>query len=299
MNNKSFTLIELLVVIVIIGILAGVIMISTSSSIGRANVARSKVFEQNIENNLAANMVSRWKLDDKNGVAPSLTTSDSWGNSIGTLYGTSGSQSYPQLQNSSECITNGCYKFDGTDDYIDCGSSDSFNFTFGGVSISSWAKKGVNGTAMRIVHKGGQSNSNYDYSIGFNGDNAIFFAAQKTSDSMTNGQKTTNAYTSLTDWYYVVGTYDSSTLKIYVNGVLQAIGVSSTSNTATNALQLGQKLDNTQRMNGLLDDVRIYNATLSAYQIKQNYVAGLGSLLSKSLISKEEYDQKLSELALK
>ena len=36
-NNKSFTLIEILVTIVIIGILAGVIMISTSSSINKAH----------------------------------------------------------------------------------------------------------------------------------------------------------------------------------------------------------------------------------------------------------------------
>ena len=62
-NNKSFTLIELLVVIVIIGILAGVIMISTSSSIDKANIAKSKVFEESVQNNLAANMVSRWTLE--------------------------------------------------------------------------------------------------------------------------------------------------------------------------------------------------------------------------------------------
>ncbi len=38
-NNKSFTLIEILVTIVIIGILAGVIMISTSSSIDKTKDA--------------------------------------------------------------------------------------------------------------------------------------------------------------------------------------------------------------------------------------------------------------------
>ena len=49
MKNKSFTLIELLVVIVIIGILAGVIMISTSSSIDKANIAKLKIFEESIK----------------------------------------------------------------------------------------------------------------------------------------------------------------------------------------------------------------------------------------------------------
>ena len=56
MNNKSFTLIELLVVIVIIGILAGVIMISTSSSINKASIAKLKVFKESVQNNLAVSM---------------------------------------------------------------------------------------------------------------------------------------------------------------------------------------------------------------------------------------------------
>ncbi|MFA7157144.1 MAG: prepilin-type N-terminal cleavage/methylation domain-containing protein [Bacilli bacterium] len=44
-KQTSFTLIELLVVIVIIGILAGLIMISTSSSINKASIAKAKVFD--------------------------------------------------------------------------------------------------------------------------------------------------------------------------------------------------------------------------------------------------------------
>jgi len=63
-KEKSFTLIELLVVIVIIGILAGVIMISTSSSIDKANIAKSKVFSENIKDNLILNLTSEFKFDD-------------------------------------------------------------------------------------------------------------------------------------------------------------------------------------------------------------------------------------------
>jgi len=80
MRNKSFTLIELLVVIVIIGILAGVIIVSTSSSINKANLAKVKVFENSVQNELGANMVSRWKLDEG-----TTTTPDAWGNNTGTL----------------------------------------------------------------------------------------------------------------------------------------------------------------------------------------------------------------------
>jgi len=74
-KQKSFTLIELLVVIVIIGILAGVIMISTSSSIDKANVAKAKTFSESIKNNLMLNLVSEWNFDDS-----SNPYKDFWGN---------------------------------------------------------------------------------------------------------------------------------------------------------------------------------------------------------------------------
>ncbi|MGI6340879.1 MAG: type II secretion system protein [Minisyncoccales bacterium] len=80
-KNKSFTLIELLVVIVIIGILAGVIMISTSSSIDKANIAKAKVFEESVMNDLAANMTFRWTFDEGSGV----DVGDVWNSNNGTL----------------------------------------------------------------------------------------------------------------------------------------------------------------------------------------------------------------------
>ena len=131
-KQQSFTLIELLVVIVIIGILAGVIMISTSSSIDKASIAKSKVFEESIQNNLAANMVSRWRLDE---IINTNKTPDQWGSNTGTLYGTNG---LPQLRPSSECVTDGCFKFDGVDDYV---SQDNAYFDQKNISACVWAKQ--------------------------------------------------------------------------------------------------------------------------------------------------------------
>jgi len=107
-KNKSFTLIELLVVIVIIGILAGVIMISTSSSIDKASIAKLKVFEESVANDLAGNMVSRWKLDGD--------ADDDWGNSNGTIYGAT-------AKSEGDCISGTCLYFNGTTDYVDYGGN--------------------------------------------------------------------------------------------------------------------------------------------------------------------------------
>ena len=185
MRNKSFTLIELLVVIVIIGILAGVIIVSTSSSISKANIAKVKVFENSIQNELGANMVSRWKLDE---IISTTTTPDAWGNNTGTL--TNG----PVLKSEAECVTGKCMYFDG-------------------VLLSS---QGQSGTTSSSISTTG------NFYIGFR-----------------------SVYSS-----------------------------------------------------GSIDDVRIYNAALSTSQIKQEYIAGLNSLLSNGSISKEEYNERINSLAL-
>ncbi len=49
--------------------------------------------------------------------------------------------------------------------------------------------------------------------------------------------------------------------------------------------------------NGFIDDVRIYDAALSSSRIKQNYIAGLNSMLANGSLSKEEYNQKIESLA--
>ena len=121
-KQKSFTLIELLVVIVIIGILAGVIMVSTSSSIDKASITKLKVFEESIENNLAADMVSRWKLDE---IINANQTPDQWGTNTGTLGDGITTTTYPTLLSESECVTKKCMDFDGLGNYISIPNNNS------------------------------------------------------------------------------------------------------------------------------------------------------------------------------
>jgi len=268
MSNKSFTLIELLVVIVIIGILAGVIMISTSSSIDKANIAKSKVFEESVQNNLAANMVSRWKLDEIIGAAAPYTTPDQWGSNTGTLYGTNG---LPQLRPASECVTGGCFKFDGVDDYIDFGSSITPQLL--SASVSFWRRQ--DSLSNWLLFKG-QSSS--EYIMATSGGTGNFYHGN------SGGGKTIykDGVISIAPaidyaWHYYV---------------ISDVNLSSWTSIVLNNYS-------TWHYKGYIDDIRIYSASLSFTQIKQNYIAGLDSLLSKNLISREEYSQRLSKLSLK
>ena len=291
MNNRSFTLIELLVVIVIIGILAGVIMISTSSSINKANIAKVKIFEESIANDLAANMVSRWKLDEVSGI----TTPDIWGANTGTLVGVDG---LPQLRPSSECISGGCFKFDGTDDYINCGSNESLDIT-NKVTVSAWVKYTAYGNTHDswIALKKASSWDENGYGLFFGYGNDLYFNMGSSSpvsyiryyvsDSTTRG------------WMFIVGAYDGSEARLYFNGI--EVGHQTPAHTLisnTQPLLIGGK-NAIYPFNGEIDDVRIYDAALSHSQIKQNYIAGLNSLLSKGSISKLKYNKNLEALSQK
>ncbi|MDD4068710.1 MAG: hypothetical protein PHV65_07500, partial [Bacteroidales bacterium] len=113
--------------IVIIGILAGVIMISTSFSIDKASFAKAQVFSNTAQEELLSNLISEWTFDEGD-------AKDSWGTNHGKLGDEINSYTFPIYKDSSsgQCVSGGCYSFDGTNDYIECGNSATLkneNFT--------------------------------------------------------------------------------------------------------------------------------------------------------------------------
>ncbi|MDD4358806.1 MAG: LamG domain-containing protein [Candidatus Pacebacteria bacterium] len=98
-------------------------------------------------------------------------------------------------------------------------------------------------------------------------------------------------------WHFVTITRNGSTTKMYSDGQYINQDTSAGDNlSATNPLLIGRSDVYTSTT---IDDVRIYNAALSSSQIKQNYIAGLNSLLGKGLISEGEYNQRIEELSSK
>jgi len=277
MKSKSFTLIELLVVIVIIGILAGVIMISTSSSIDKANVAKLKVFEESMANDLAANMVSRWKLDGN--------ANDSWGGKNGVWYGAgAGDNSSANYRPESECVSGQCLDFDGTDDYVNCGSMNIANSLF---TISLWMKANyITGQNMAI-----------DLDSSVNTDE-IWISGNGVIRSYTVAYSEEMFFTPANDWIHIALIKpDTAKAVVYKNGILEDTVTDWKSfNNAELNLSYRERT-NGYFYDGLIDDVRIYDAALSSSQIKQNYIAGLDSLLSNGNISRKEYNERIKILA--
>ena len=278
-------------------------MISTSSSIDKANIAKSKVFEESIQNNLAANMVSAWDADHVTKGA-TWVLHDKWGNNNGTFYddistvcSSTGTITCPQIVNDKNM--GNVLSFDGVNDYIDLGNRSDLNLT-SSATISLWMyipSSWTGGTRYpNIISKG--ANQGWDtngwslYAFRWSDDKRIGIGMR--NGATVNVADFQNAISD--SWMHIAGFWNGSKIKVYQNGS-ERRSVDQTINppaTSTSVL-IGKSASNF--LSGMLSNVKIYDEALSATQIKQNYIAGLDSLLSKNLISKQEYDKGVGSLA--
>ncbi|MBI5229626.1 LamG domain-containing protein [Candidatus Micrarchaeota archaeon] len=85
-----------------------------------------------------------------------------------------------------------------------------------------------------------------------------------------------NTLTSPNTWYHIAVTYDGTTRKIYLNGGLDAsANPSSTPDVTGSNLHIGCSVQNTYCTNGTIDEVAIWNRTLSATEILNIYKRGV------------------------
>lgn len=75
-------------------------------------------------------------------------------------------------------------------------------------------------------------------------------------------------------WYNVVGTYDGSTMRMYINGALYGSTSASVSFTTGNTIYMGEGHDG--YLNGYISNVQVYGNALTANQIQYAYTTGIG-----------------------
>lgn len=170
---------------------------------------------------------------------------------------------------------NGGVRFDGVNDIVTVGQASPTNEpNFGARSFSygGWANLETSGLVEdRIIFKGGGGTRGYKLS--FVESNNELYASVTDNDFAT---VTANFIKNFIDnnWhhFFVVVDKNSSLLKLFVNGVQAAQtnipgGFSSLTNTGQ-PLRFGQDA----LLRGMLDEVRIYDRTLTATEINQIYV---------------------------
>jgi len=288
-KNKSFTLIELLVVIVIIGILAGVIMISTSSSIDKANMTKIKAFSEVTKNSMLLNLVSDWSFDNLSAIIDQPLSSDVFINDVwGTNNGTA--VNGPILKNGVNCIEGQCLKFTGNQS-VTIPSNSSFNVD-NEVTLESWFYVDQYSNTGISTFLGSPS-SFYFWQYSYNSSPSCFVWEIYNGGTRRHFDLPLSLIP-LKQWIYLTLIYKNRNLIIYKNGMyynLKSVGEVDIPQS-NHSFQIGNI-----NYYGSIDSVRYYNAALSYSQVKQNYIAGLNSMLASGNISKEEYNERINNLA--
>jgi hypothetical protein len=216
-------------------------------------------FTPNTDPSLAA----LWKLDEGSGT----TAADSSGN------GNTGTLTNGPVWVAGQI--DGALQFDGSNDYVACGNGASLNLN-SQVTLAAWINPNTagNGAHQIFVAKGDNS-----YALKHNTGNYMEFNIYDGTWYTARGPAVTAA-TFNGVWHHVAGTYDGTTLKIYINGELQP-AIASESHTgdidsSATAVSIGRDSDGGGRryFNGLIDDVRIYSRALTVEEIQAVMTGG-------------------------
>ncbi|GAE63688.1 T9SS type A sorting domain-containing protein [Chryseobacterium indologenes] len=71
-------------------------------------------------------------------------------------------------------------------------------------------------------------------------------------------------------WYHVAATYDGTTMKLYINGTLDASKAQTGSVSSNGSFNVGYLYETSRNFNGKIDEVRVWKRALSQTEISQN-----------------------------
>ena len=197
------------------------------------------------------NCVSYWNLDGN--------YNDSKGANEGTPTGT----------NNATGISSGAMRFDGVDDFVSISDDDSLDITCVW-SFSFWANiNTVAQTSNPILQK--RSTETNPWGLVINLDEIQLY------DGIVY-PTTTGINFNSKEWYHIALTHDAcnpNSAKVYVNGEYKEALASGNFTSNTNDLYIGFDGSSGHYFNGSIDEVLIYNKSLTSSEVEELYKAGL------------------------
>lgn len=220
--------------------------------------------------------IGHWKMDECQGTI--INDSSGLGNTGTLVIGAGGSQSSVGTCQSSGAWYNGrtgkinsAMSFDGTDDYINCGTNPNYIMGNRNHTLSAWVYPKAVISDYNYIFATGNDSGGEQSGVGIRSTSKIFLSSYSSSIVTTD-----YALPSINKWYHILMSYngDTDTASFYVNGVFVE-SESITLNTTVGKCRIGtHTANNASFFNGLIDDVRIYNYALTAEQVKSVYNGG-------------------------
>ncbi len=259
----GFTIIELLVVIAIIGLISSVVLVSMRGSTGKAKIAKGMEFSQTILNVVGSEIVLALNLDGS-------ATDKSGYNNNATLYG---SPTY--VDNTPHSVIESkpekrALALNGTSQWVRIPKDSSLKPT-NAVTVEAWVYPRQLGKSQFILGQGCMG-SHRDYYIYFTSDRFRMYACNGIRCDAISSDR----ITAINRWYHVVGTWNTKETKIIVNAVeFSTASANSEIVYSGSSIYLGRYgCGTTTYLNGIIDEVRIYERALGSSEIQQHYAEG-------------------------
>ncbi|KKS19357.1 MAG: hypothetical protein UU77_C0052G0001, partial [candidate division WWE3 bacterium GW2011_GWC1_41_7] len=167
---------------------------------------------------------------------------------------------------------NGSLGFDGTNDYVSMG--DVLDQTTNDFSISAWVKRGDTSSWTIVTSKGGTNEPSYFFGVRDTSDVLRFIIRDSDSETIANSTSTITD----TNWHYITVVADrDSNATFYIDGKpAGTANISSESGTLANNddFEVGRSRDQLSHSYGQIDEIKIYNYTLTPLQIVNDYNTG-------------------------
>lgn len=202
------------------------------------------------------NLTSYWSFDDAD-------TSNGW--AIDQAEEMHNGSIKSDVNTGSSGVSGESYRFDGeNDDYVDTTFTDNTP-SDGSCSFAFWLKPhGDNSDSLKTLMRT-TCGGNIQYKEG----NKLQYITGDDSGNNLRRIKLSGDTIKDGEWQFISGTFNSGDIKLYYNGELKEEGsVSGTADTYNGDVEIGG-LDSAENLHGKMDEVRIYNRTLSKEEFQR------------------------------
>ncbi len=171
--------------------------------------------------------------------------------------------------------------FDGVDDFIQLGEPISYTQH----TISTWVKVTNSGSSKTII----DARDGNDDGIRIFSSSAEVLTYQLNTSDITSGSAL-----SVDEWHHIVATYDGTTQKLYIDGLLVDSATTTQEVSVTTNAKIGARNfdDRAVEFLGKIDELAIYDRALTAAEVTEIYRIKYGA----NLVQNGRFDELGSEL---
>ena len=162
------------------------------------------------------------------------------------------------------------FRFDGVDDFVSVAGDLALQPS--SISVAFWVNAAPESHLRLVVdssHGGSGLSNQGGWALQITGSNKIDFAY---GNGATFPHVTSTTTVADNTFHHVVATLNGTEMKVYVDGILDATagysGTSAVSTENSGNIQMGDHYEFSRPLDGLLDEVRIYNHVLSDVEVE-------------------------------